>query len=358
MSTELSLFKKANSVANKLLKDIPDALTDKLAGSGGVKGRRLSIKGSAFRQIIDGKEVAVSEENYIDVVMINAAPVQRMYFEGEFQDGVAAKPLCWSDDTQTPAKDVPAGQKQAGRCMDCPQNIKGSGKGESRACRYSQRVAVLLDGEIEDKEVYQLQLPATSIFGDVENGKMPLQAYARFLKSHGAHAISLVTRMKFDKSATAPKLTFSAIRPLDEAELEAALEMREHEDTIAAITRMQADLDSPEEIAKDKPIKKATQVVEEDDEDDEEEVAPPSVKKKRVAEETPVVEEEDEEEDDEPEMPRPAKKTFGKKAKPEPVEDDEEEEPPTKRSKKGSTPPPAPAAEDDDLNALLDEWDN
>jgi hypothetical protein len=338
MSTDLSLFKKANSIANKLLKDIPDALTDKLAGSVGVKGRRLSIKGSAFRQIIDGKEVAVSEDRFIDVVMINAAPVQRMYFEGEFQEGVSARPICWSDDTQTPAADVPEDQKQASRCMDCAQNVKGSGQGESRACRYSQRVAILLDGEVENREVYQLQLPATSIFGDVEGGKMPLQAYARFLKSHGAHAISLVTRMKFDVNATAPKLTFSAIRPLSEAELEVALEMRDHEDTKQAITRMQADLDkalpAPAKAAKPAPAP-----VEEDEE--EEEAPPPPPKKKAEA---------------------PAKKTFPK-AKAEPVEEEEEEDEeeapaPTKRAKKGSAPPPAASDEDDDLNALLDQWED
>ena len=85
---------------------------------------------------------------------------------------------------------------QAARCMDCPQNIKGSGQGESRACRFSQRLAVLLEGAMDT--VYQLQLPATSIFGEAKDGKMGMQAYAKYLKAHKTPSIAVVTQAYFD----------------------------------------------------------------------------------------------------------------------------------------------------------------
>ena len=73
-------------------------------------------------------------------------------------------PTCWSSDTDKPDDNVDA--PQASRCADCEQNVKGSGKGESRACRYSQKIAVSLEEDMDN--VYQMQLPATSIFGDTK----------------------------------------------------------------------------------------------------------------------------------------------------------------------------------------------
>ena len=46
----------------------------------------------------------------------------------------------------------------------------------------SSVLAVALEGQLD--KVYQIQLPATSVFGAVEDGKMPMQAYARFLNEN------------------------------------------------------------------------------------------------------------------------------------------------------------------------------
>jgi hypothetical protein len=115
-------------------------------------------------------------------------------------------------------------------------NIKGSGKGETRACKYSQRVAVMLDGAIEERKVYQMQLPATSVFGDGNKDKMPLQAYGRLLRANNTHPISIVTKMRFDIDAAVPTLTFSAVRPLTQDELDVCVEMRDSPAAINAIT--------------------------------------------------------------------------------------------------------------------------
>lgn len=241
--SDLALFKN-NSAALALLGDVKDNLTDTLAGSSGSINRRISIEGGVFREIINGKEVRVNEERAMNVVIVNAAPISRMYYAGAYVKGQVSKPTCWSADTQTPDPKVPEEQRQAARCMDCKQNIRGSAsQGEGRACRFQQRIAVLLDGQVESGQIYQVTLPATSVFGDAENGKMPLQSYGRYLKAHNTHAISIVTEMRFDTSASTQKLVFKAVRPLEEEELKAAIEMREHPDTLRAITLTVAQMD-------------------------------------------------------------------------------------------------------------------
>jgi len=242
--SEMTLFKN-NKAALALLGDVQDNLTDTLAGSsGGSMNRRISIKGGVFREVINGKEVRANEDRAMNVVLINAAPISRMYFAGTYNEGEVSKPMCWSSDTQTPDPKVPEDQRQSARCMDCKQNIRGSAaSGEGRACRFQQRVAVMLDGQLDNGEIYQLTLPSTSVFGDGEKGKMPLQAYGRYLKAHNTHAISIVTEMRFDTSSPTPKLVFKAVRPLEEAELKAAIAMKDHPDTVKAITLNVSQMD-------------------------------------------------------------------------------------------------------------------
>jgi hypothetical protein len=96
---------------------------------------------------------------------------------------------------------------------------------------------------LNKQEVYQINLPSTSVFGDAEGKKMPLQAYGRYLKAHNTHAISIVTEMRFDIDSATPKLIFKPVRALEEEELRIALEMRDHADTIKAITLNVSQMD-------------------------------------------------------------------------------------------------------------------
>jgi hypothetical protein len=75
-------------------------------------------------------------------------------------------------------------------------------------------LAVLLEND-QQGEVYQLSLPATSIFGKPENGKMGLEAYVKLLGTNGVSVTSVVTEMRFDTASTSPKLTFKAVRYLE-----------------------------------------------------------------------------------------------------------------------------------------------
>jgi hypothetical protein len=223
--SEMTLFKGGLPA---YLKEMQDETTTALAGGGDFDGQyRISIKGGAFREMLGNKEVRVSEERAMNVIIIKSAPnVYRSYYSGAYVEGENASPACWSIDNQVPAATVPADKKQATKCMDCKQNVKGSGQGESRACRYQQRVAVLVEGEVEKRRVAQLILPATSIFGEGEKGKLPLQAYGRHLKAHGTPVTGVVTEMRFDINSPTPKLHFKPVRPITEDEFEVVNELR------------------------------------------------------------------------------------------------------------------------------------
>lgn len=243
MSNEMTLFGKPNNAALALLSGIEDSLTSTLAGGGSGGNKRISIEGGAFREFVGGKEVRVSEERSMKVILINAAPVSRMFFEGTYVKGAKTKPTCWSSDTQTPDKAVPEDSRQSKFCKDCKQHIKGSGQGDTRACRFQQRIAVALDGELHKEAVYQITLPSTSVFGDAEGKKMPLQAYGRHLKAYNTPAISIVTEMRFDIDSATPKLVFSPVRALEENELATAVKLQNHPDTIKAITMNVSQMD-------------------------------------------------------------------------------------------------------------------
>lgn len=230
--SDLDIFKGNALVNSDLFQSLLD-MNKKMAG-GSATGRRISIRGSKFRMLVGGEQVSVSKSDTMNIVILNAADIARTYYEGAFDPENPSAPTCWSLDTRAPAPEVPEENRKASRCADCPMNVKGSGQGDSRACRFSQRLAVALEGEMDT--VYQLQLPATSIFGEAKGNVMGLQAYIKFLSAHKTPAIAVLTEMRFDEDATAPKLYFRPVRGLDEAELKAALEARDSEDATKAIT--------------------------------------------------------------------------------------------------------------------------
>lgn len=248
--SELTLFK--GGVPAYLKNAGADDVTNALAGES-LGMRRISIKGNVFREMIGGKEYRVAEERSMNVVVIKAAPkVSRTYYAGSYQEGEAVRPVCWSSDSQRPDPEVK--DKQSANCLNCPMNVKGSGQGDSRACRYQQRLAVLIEGEIDREEVYQLVLPATSVFGDGDNGKLPLQAYAKLLKKEEAPMSGVITEMKFDLASPVPKLFFRPIRPVTEDEWDVIQKLKESKEATNAISMTVAQSDN---VQKEAPKKAA-----------------------------------------------------------------------------------------------------
>ena len=305
--SNLAIFSGSNLPS--YLKDVElDSTTKNLAGSGGGGGnRRISIKGGVFRMMVNGEELMVNEDRAMNVVIVASSPLGRTFYEGAYDSEAAPKgPSCWSPDNTKPAADVKT--PQANTCMSCPQNIKGSGQGEGRACRFNQRIAVILEGDLSG-DVYQLSLPATSIFGKgVDGQKLPMQAYVQSIAALKLPIGAVVTEMRFDTSSATPKLVFRGIRPLEEAEYAISKQQGLSDDATRAITMTVSQTDG---------VKPA-------------EFAPTS--------ETKVIE-----------PPKP-------KAKAEPIPEIHEEDSlidePVKVEKE--TPPPVEKSE---LASLIDEWD-
>ena len=295
------------------------AVAKALAGSGGGDGgKRISIKGGVFRLYSSGKEVAAIEERYLDVVIVAAAPKIGRVFYMKSYDGEANAPDCWSSDGEKPSAD--ASNKQAATCTDCQQNVAGSGQGNSRACRYQQRVAVVLANDMEG-DVLQLTLPAKSIFGKEEGDNRPLQAYARFLLAQTPNPVDpseVVTRLKFDTQSESPKLFFKAMRWLSDDEYPNIAEKGQSPEAQKAIAMFVSNnVAAPLVIAGKRPMGDLTK-----------------------EEDAPAYE--------------PIAAKAKAKAKAEPVAEDEGEEPTVRKEEKK---PSAVPAKKSSLAAMVDDWD-
>lgn len=270
-----------------------------LTGGGAGGGKRISIKGGVFRLIAGGKEMAAIDERYLDVIIAKAAPkVSRIYYAGKWDSNApAVPPDCWSNDGETP--DRTATKKQAPTCVNCPQNQAGSGQGNSRACRYNQRLAVVLAND-PDGDVLQLTLPATSVFGKEDGDKRPLQAYARFLalQSPPINPEQIVTRMRFDTASESPKLFFQPMRWLTNEEYEVVVKQAASPDAMRAVVMTVAQSDGVKSNAPALPGKAPTV----SDEAEQEEAPAPQPKAKKAKPQ--VVED-----DSEPEVRKEAAKT-------------------------------------------------
>jgi hypothetical protein len=230
--SELTLFNIAKLPA--YLKGITMDETTRNLMSGGDSVSRISIRGGVFRKIVNGEEVMQSDDRAMNVVIVKSAiSVHRTFYAGAYKEGENSSPDCWSSNNDTP--DAIVRNPQSPKCVTCPQNIKGSGQGEGRACRYTRRLAVVLDNDISG-DVLQLALPAQSIFGKGEKGKLPLEAYVRFLAGHALPVTAVVTEMRFDTTSATPKLTFKPIRPLEQDEYTTIMERADSPEALAAIT--------------------------------------------------------------------------------------------------------------------------
>tara|TARA_R100000664_G_C2758836_1_gene148059 strand:+ start:464 stop:1267 length:804 start_codon:yes stop_codon:yes gene_type:complete len=230
------------------LDDMPDSYKDLLAQLDGEtkptqddtpKTNKLSIRDKVFRKIVDGAEVAQLTQQELDVVIVKTGAISRLFYKGEYRSGVGSQPTCWSADvrTGTPCPDVPEGNRQNPTCFDCTQNIKGSGGQSSRACKYRQRIAVMLvdsEGQITSQDVYQLDLSGVSVFGR-DQKRMSMQGYAKYLNTHQCPLASVITNISFDNTTHLPKLIFTPKRALEKEELSLVAYLQKDANTKALV---------------------------------------------------------------------------------------------------------------------------
>jgi hypothetical protein len=245
MSKDLVLQSIKNDLAQ--VKTGLDDDTKAVAGSSLGNNKRISIKAGVFRKIVGGKEVGAIEDRFMNVIFVKMAhDPSRTYYGSVYKEGEKTSPLCWSSNSKTPDPEVK--NPQAARCDKCPQSIKGSSQsGTTSACRISWRTAVVLPQDPAG-DVMQLVIPAMSCFGDETNGKRPFKPYIQYLASHDISAGSVITKMQFDTNATAPKLVFSAVGAVPQADFPILVDQAKSSAAENAIKMTVFQNDSSDEI--------------------------------------------------------------------------------------------------------------
>ena len=325
--SNVALFNPGQVPAFARKAELSDMAKSLAGGGNGSGGLRVSIKGGVFRLVNNGKEVTAIDDRHLDIVLVKAAPkVARVFYAKSYDSDNTSGPDCWSPDGDKPSDESTS--KQASRCSECPKNIAGSGQGQSRACRYQQRLAVVLENDMGGG-VMQLALPATSIFGKAVEDNRPLQEYARWLVAQNINPEAVVTRMRFDTKSESPKLYFKAQRWLSDDEYETILEQAASDAALKAVTMTVAKMDN----VVSKPLELAGK---------------PPAKVKPIP--APVVEEEEEA----PPPPPKAKPAAKAKPAPAPVAEDEPDEPVVRQEVPKKPTAPAKGM----LASMVNDWDD
>ena len=273
MSTSLSIFEQ--QIPDFLRTAEVDPLTKALAG--GTGNKRISIRGNVFRMVVNGEEIKKSPNRELQIIVANAATkVSRTFYEGTYNADAAVPPTCWSTDGVTP--DASVEEPVSSNCAGCPNNIKGSGQGDSRACRFSQRLAVQVVGD-PTGDVYQLTLPAQSLFGKGEGDNMPFQQYCKLLAANGRSINTMVTEMYFDTDSATPKLFFRPVAHVTQEQYESAVEAGQSEEAKRAIVMTVAQSDGVKKIAGPAPVKAAAKPAPKAEPEGDEEPEPVAKKK-------------------------------------------------------------------------------
>ena len=235
-----------------LNQDLPDflqtagvsELTKQLAGKSGVK--RIVPKNGIFRKVVGGEEMG-KVKGALNAIIVNASPkVGRIFYMKQWTpDSEPTAPDCFSNDGQTP--DAQAANPQADRCDNCQQNIKGSGMGNSKACRYSQRLAMVLEedfGTSLQGEVYQMNLASKSLFGDVnQDNAFTFGNYTKYLANNGKSLDYVVTQISFNEENDNQSVLFTPMRFINKGEFAVTAELgaKPEVQKLVVMTPYQAD---------------------------------------------------------------------------------------------------------------------
>ena len=284
-----------------------------------IEGKRFTIKDGEKETILMNPSDPDTPAMYLECIILDVGPSadrkvnSKVWYLKGYEKGSKAKPDCFSNDGIAP--DAGVAEPQATKCALCPKNTWGTGpNGSGTECRSSKRLVIATPDNLDEPML--LRVPATSI--------TPLMEYFGWMQEKGvADTAHVVTRIGFDYTATAQKLTFKGLgwAPQDPAEAKA-------QDIVAI-------------IAGKKAAPKAE--VEEPFEDR------PTFAKEAAPAPAPA--------------PAPAEKPKAA-AKPAPKDDDLPTEPKVKtevkvEKPKAAAPAPAPVAveSDDDLDAAIGDLD-
>ena len=206
-----------------LNQDLPDflqtagvsELTKKIAGRSGSGVKRIVPKNGIFRKVVGGEEMG-KVKGSLDAIIVNASPaVGRIFYAKQWTpESEPSAPDCFSNDGQSP--DAGSANPQSDRCDSCAQNVKGSGMGNSKACRYSRRLALTLVedfGTSLEGEVYQMNLASKSLFGETNvDNTFTFENYAKYMANNGKSLDYVVTTISFNEDNDNQSVVFTPAR--------------------------------------------------------------------------------------------------------------------------------------------------
>lgn len=240
--SDVTIFQN-KSVATNGSNELSDLAKSFLTTTSSNQSRRIQTNtNGTFKKIINGEQIGGAVRGEFKAVIIGALPkVSRIFYKSKFDPSKEATlPNCWSNLGDKPEE--ASSDKQSANCATCPQNIKGSGENDSRACKYQRRVSLLLENEFHG-EVYQFNIPAKSLFGKGDKNVHPFESYIKYVISNNESPDRVVTKIAFDPDADTMELNFSAERILsqDEFEVVKAAQQRPETERYTKITVAQTD---------------------------------------------------------------------------------------------------------------------
>jgi len=254
--------------------------------SAGITSRRIqaNINGT-FKRVVNGEQVGNAVRGEINVIIVGALEnVSRIFYKEKFDPNKEATlPNCWSNMGDVP--DPKAPDPQSASCSSCSQNIKGSGDGGGKACRYQRRISVMLAGD-PSGDIYQFNIPAKSLFGKGTGNVHPFESYAKFLTANGEALDTVVTNISFDSNADTMELVFSPQRILsdEEYELVKVAQTRPETDKYTRITVAQTDGVTKKPNSEPKQIEMKAKVTRTEEPEEEEAVVAEPVKRSKKTE--------------------------------------------------------------------------
>jgi hypothetical protein len=283
--SNLSIFKSDVKVVSNRAHEVSE-LSKALAGSSSNTSRRITMNKGVFRRMVNGKEAGKVKDGFINVIIINALPkVSRQFYAAAYDpDATPTLPDCWSNLGDVP--DPKAANPQAANCASCPQNIEGSSaNGKSRACKFQRRIALLLENDMSG-DVYQMNIPAASLFGKGSGNTHPFESYSKFLPANGESIDRVVTEIRFDEEETADVLKFTAVRHLSDDEMDVVTAAQATSESKNAVALTVAQQDGVKQLPAG--AKPAAKVVAEPVEDDEPVIQEPVKRASKKAEVPPA----------------------------------------------------------------------
>jgi hypothetical protein len=233
--------------------DLPDflqtagvsELTKQLAGKTGVK--RIVPKNGIFRKTVGGEEMGKVKGN-LNAIIVNASPaVGRIFYAKQWTpDAEPTAPDCFSNDGRAP--DAGSANPQADRCDNCEKNIKGSGQGNSKACRYSRRIAMVLEedfGTSLEGEVYQMNLASKSLFGEgAGDNTHTFENYSKYLSNNGKSLDYVVTQISFNEENDNQSVLFTPTGYINKAQYAVTSQVAQKPEVLKMVvmTPYQADV--------------------------------------------------------------------------------------------------------------------